>query len=66
MQSNQSCIANTQGTAYTTPGYGGYYTDYSGNTAGYGSGQTWEAYDKFTLYFDKAGYLVKWDGYVQR
>lgn len=29
------------------------------------SGQSWEAYDKFNIYF-KNGIAIKWDGYVQR
>lgn len=28
-------------------------------------GQSWEAYDKFNIYF-KNGIAIKWDGYVQR
>jgi hypothetical protein len=39
---------------------------YSANANTYGSTQSWEAYDRYTLYFDSSGVLQKWDGYVQR
>lgn len=39
---------------------------YNTNSYGHGGSQTWEAYDRFTLYFDASGHLAKWDGYVQR
>lgn len=36
-----------------------------GNSGAYAAGKTWEAYDKFDIYF-KNNVAVKWDGYVQR
>jgi outer membrane protein assembly factor BamE (lipoprotein component of BamABCDE complex) len=52
-----------------------YYQSYGtrGNASAYSynkntttaSGQSWEAYDKFNIYF-KNGIAIKWDGYVQR
>jgi uncharacterized membrane protein len=51
-----------------------YFQSYGnrGNASAYSSGnyttaggQSWEAYDKYTIYF-KNGIAVKWDGYVQR
>lgn len=70
VRSRQSAFVNTNATANTN-GYvypGGYnaHTNYNSNSAGFGSGQAWEAYDQFTLYFTSSNTLAKWDGYVQR
>ena len=40
-----------------------YGNPYSVNA--YGSGQSWESYDEYNVYFQN-GTAVKWDGYVQR
>ncbi len=70
MRARQSAVVNTYGTANTNAyGYpGGVHatTTYQGNAVGVGGGQSWEAYDRFTLYFDASGRMAKWDGYVQR
>lgn len=70
MRARQSAVVNTYGTANTNAyGYPGGYnatTNYQGNSVGLGGAQSWEAYDRFTLYFDGSGRLAKWDGYVQR
>ena len=70
MRSNQSAFANAQGNAntraYAYPGGASANTNYSGYASVFGNGQTWESFDRFTLYFDAGGVLVKWDGYVQR
>jgi hypothetical protein len=67
--SSQAGIANAHGnvntTAYTYPGGGNANTTYSGYSSGVTNGQSWEAYDRFTIYFDRDS-MVKWDGYVQR
>jgi hypothetical protein len=70
MRSQQSSFVNTYGTAnmIAFPHPGGYnaMTNYQGNAAGFGGAHAWEAYDRFTLYFDDSGRMAKWDGYVQR
>jgi outer membrane protein assembly factor BamE (lipoprotein component of BamABCDE complex) len=70
MRARQSAVVNTYGTAntnaYNYPGGYNATTNYQGNAVGLGGSQSWEAYDRFTLYFDGSGRMAKWDGYVQR
>ena len=70
MRSQQAALVNTNATANTTgyvyPGSFSATTYYNSNSTGFGSGQAWEMYDRFSLYFGASGTLEKWDGYVQR
>lgn len=61
---NANATANTN--AYAQPGGYSATTNVQGNASGVGVAQSWEAYDRFTLYFDSSGHMAKWDGYVQR
>ncbi len=49
--------------ARSTASASAYNNQYSASA--YGSGQSWESYDEYNVYFQN-GTAVKWDGYVQR